>query len=78
MGSSRDGVQSLIEHKKVCEASKSKSDALLKAFESRLYDAQQRVQKTGLTENTVDWRQESTKLRRRRLLLKKPYSIVSI
>lgn len=54
LGPSRDGAKSLNEHKKECEASKSKFKASLRASESKLSDAQQGAQDFEPTKDTVD------------------------
>lgn len=54
LGSNRDGAESFVEHKKVCEENKTKLETLDKESESKLSDAQQRVQVLQLTKDTVD------------------------
>lgn len=51
--SSRDGTESSTEHSK-CKADKVKLNASLKASESKLFDAQQRLKELKLTHNTSD------------------------
>lgn len=53
-GSRREGAETLVEHRKKFGASKDKLEALLQAPESKLSDAQQRVQDLELTRVTVD------------------------
>lgn len=44
----------MVEHKKVCEAKKTKGKASLKASGDKLSDAQHRVNELELTKNTAD------------------------
>lgn len=50
---SRNGAEAFVRHRE-CAANKAKPEASLKAFESKLPNFQQRVQKLDSTNDTVD------------------------
>lgn len=54
LGSSCEGAENSAQHTKECEARTPKQEASLKASESNLYDAQQRVHEHEITKGTVD------------------------
>lgn len=53
LGSSHDGVESLVEHNKLCEATKARPGASLRVYVNRLSNVQHCVQKLGVTKHTV-------------------------
>lgn len=54
LGSSRDRAELLVEHKKICEASRSSLEASLTASDRKLSDGQKCMQALLLTKETIE------------------------
>lgn len=54
LSSNPDGVESLVEHKQMCDANRARLKASLKVSENKLSDAQHLLKERELTKDTVE------------------------